>query len=281
MHDVSDYELQKPDTPPPPARKPPSPLPLIVAVAVLAAGAALFVYLRREAPVPPSGGVAQTDVAIAPEPERPLGGDAEPIELPTLDDTDPLVREMVRMLSSHPRVAAWLTTNGLIRNFTVSVENIAGGRTPSVHQRALKPQAPFAVLTARGGLTIDTRSYNRYNDLAAAVASIDATGAAQLYTRLKPRIEDAYRDLGHQTPFDRALEASIVTLLQVPIVEGDVALIPRGALFQFNDPRLERLTAAQKQLLRMGPRNVRVIQRALREIGVALGIPAERLRGAP
>ena len=276
MHDVSDYELQKPDVALPPARKPPSILPLIAAIAVLAAGAALFVYLRQ-APVTPAGGVTQTDVAVTPEPDRPLGADAEPIELPPLDETDPLVREMVRMLSSHPRVAAWLATRGLIRNFTASVENMAGGRTPSVLQRPLKPQAPFAVVTSRGGLMIDTRSYNRYNDLAAAVGSIDATGAAQLYTRLKPRIEDAYRDLGHQTPFDRALEASIVALLRVPVVEGDVALVPRGALFQFNDPRLERLTAAQKQLLRMGPRNVRLIQRTLRDIGAALGIPKDRL----
>ena len=37
------------------------------------------------------------------------------------------------------------------------------------------------------------------------------------------------------------------------------------------------LTGVQKQLLRMGPRNVRIIQSSLREIALALGIPAERL----
>lgn len=45
----------------------------------------------------------------------------------------------------------------------------------------------------------------------------------------------------------------------------------------FADPDLEALPAAQKQLLRMGPRNVRIIQSSLREIALALGIPAERL----
>jgi len=52
---------------------------------------------------------------------------------------------------------------------------------------------------------------------------------------------------------------------------------PRGIGYGFADLDLEALTAAQKQLLRMGPRNVRIIQSSLRQIALALGIPAERL----
>ena len=52
---------------------------------------------------------------------------------------------------------------------------------------------------------------------------------------------------------------------------------PRGAGYGFADPRLERLTAAQKQLLRMGPANARLVQGSLRTIALELGIPAERL----
>jgi hypothetical protein len=44
----------------------------------------------------------------------------------------------------------------------------------------------------------------------------------------------------------------------------------------FVDPSRERFTAAQ-QLLRTGPRNVRIIQSSPRQIAPALGIPAERL----
>lgn len=278
MHDVSDFELDKTDRPPdiqPP--KSSSVLPWVAAaVAVVAIAAAAFFYFRRDNAAQPAEGVSQTEVAIS-EPAQPLGPEVEPIDLPPLDQTDPIVRDLVRALSAHPRVLAWLTTNGLLRNFAVSVENIANGRSPAVHQRALRPQSPFAVIEGRGGLTIDTRSYNRYNDLAAAVDSIDASGAANLYSRLKPRIEDAYRDLGYATPFDRALEAAIVRLLETPAVEGDLALIPKGALFQYNDPRLERLDAAQKQLARMGPRNVRIVQRKLRAIARELGIPEARL----
>jgi hypothetical protein len=49
---------------------------------------------------------------------------------------------LVGKLSSHPAVAAWLTTNGLIRNGTLVVHNIADGQTPAKQLKPLKPQGP-------------------------------------------------------------------------------------------------------------------------------------------
>ena len=40
------------------------------------------------------------------------------------------------------------------------------------------------------------------------------------------------------------------------------------------DRRLEALSPAQRHLLRMGPRNVRMIQGELRTLAAALGVPA-------
>ena len=60
-------------------------------------------------------------------------------------------------------------------------------------------------------------------------------------------------------------------------VDGPVGLKPKGIGYAFADERLEGLTAAQKQLLRTGPRNVRIIKERLRRIALALGIPADQL----
>jgi hypothetical protein len=277
MQDAADYELTKePQVTQPPAARPPSFTPLIVGLLVVAAAAAGYIYLRRDAAPVSSEGSVSTESAVPPS--APLGAAVEPIELPPLDASDDLVRKLVRALSSHSRVAMWLATDGLIRNFTVVVQNIATGRTPSGHLRVLKPAGPFTVVDARGGSTvIDPRSYRRYDDLAAAVDSVDPDGAAKLYSTLKPRIEEAYRELGEQGPFDQVLETAIVRLLEAPAISGEIAVVPRGAVYNFNDPRIERLTQAQKQLVRMGAVNVRVIQRKLREIALALGIPADRL----
>jgi hypothetical protein len=180
-------------------------------------------------------------------------------------------------MSSHPRVLAWLATDGLIRNFTVVVGNIAEGRTPARHLGVLKPPGRFKTVADSAGTTIDAASYARYNDLAAAVASIDPEAAARVYATLKPRIEEAHRELGSQEPFDATLEAAIVRLVHTPAAI-DPRVTPKGGEgYRYVDERLESLDQGQKLLLRMGPSNAQIVRSKLREIGLALGIPAARL----
>lgn len=222
---------------------------------------------------------AASPVEVATEPTGALGAPADPIYLPPLGEADHVVRPLVSALSSHPRVLRLLATDGLIRRFTVSIENIAGGQTPAAHLATLRPDGAYRFLDDEESVLADPEGYARYDQVANAFASVDAEEAARLYTALKPRLEEAYRELGHTTPFDRAMEQAIVALLAVPVPGRDVRLQPKGALFQYADPALEALTPAQKQLLRMGPRNVRLVQGKLRELGLALGIPEERLSG--
>jgi DUF3014 family protein len=272
MPDILDFELEKtPDEPPPPQR---SVGRWILAALLIgaAAVAGFYVFGRR-----PSAPVPAAERAPTPTPAtRPLGGDSASIVLPPLDETDVLVRELVKKISSHPRVAAWLATDGLIRSFTTAVTNIAEGKTPARQLSMLRPSSGFRVLERGGDLIIDPRSYERYDSLAAAAASMDAEGSARLYATLKPRIEEASRELG-VSPFDRTFERTIVLLLSTPVVDGPIRVEPRGIGYGFADPKLEALTGGQKQLLRMGPRNMRVVQTSLRAIALALGIPAERL----
>src|SRR5262245_40948969 len=227
-----------------------------------------------------SSGVALSIKPLRHKPRSPSprGGSASPIVLPPLDQSDSVVADLVRKLSSHPRVAAWLTTTGLIRNFTIVVSTIAEGKTPSKVLQPLRPAAPFRVAELDGGIYVDPRSYDRYTSLADAVASIDAKGSASLYATLKPRIEEAYRELGEPgVTFDQTLERAIVVLLETPIRGGPTRLRLHGIGYAFADPRDEGMSAAQKHLRRMGPENARSVKEKLREIAVALGIPPQRL----
>jgi hypothetical protein len=61
----------------------------------------------------------------------------------------------------------------------------------------------------------------------------------------------------------------------VPVLREDVELVPHAIGFRYADPKLEALTPAQKQFLRIGPRNVRLVQGKLKELAVAL-TPAAR-----
>lgn len=253
----------------------PAPLIWILAGVLVLALAGAYVYLRR----PPSERTAplqaKKPVMAAPAEQAEPG---QQIPLPPLDETDPLVRELVGRLSSHPTTTAWLTTDGLIQNFVLVTARIANAEIPGSELKKVGPVARFRTKTSGGMLFADPDSYRRYDRYAEAVAALDARGTARLYATLKPRIADAYKRLGHPAgDFDVVLERAIVQLLSVPLVRGDIALEPRGIGYAFADPRLESMSPGQKQLLRMGPRNVRVIQDKLREIASYLGIPATRL----
>lgn len=279
MVDLDDLELDKPQDPSQPEQPRRSKrLAALIVTLVLIAGAALLWNYFASKKTPPSGVRVETESVVASQKtERPQRVEGEHLPLPPLDDTDALVRLLVGRLSSHPRVAAWLTTDQLIRNFTVAVINIADGQTPSRHLRAVRPNGKFSVDHEGAVPVIDPRSYRRYDDYADAVAALDAEGTARLYATLKPRIHDASSELGHPGDFDPVLERAIVELLKTPVVEGRVGLVSNSIAYEFADPRLQSLSGAQRQLLRMGPRNVRIIQAKLREIAPHLGIA---LRGA-
>ena len=142
-------------------------LTILIAIAVLI-GAYYLVQRRRVAPPPPEAAAEPA----APAPATPLGSNPFPADVPPLDASDVFVRQWLPRLSSHPRVAAWLTTDGLIRNFVTVVSNIAEGATPAGRLRVLKPAAPFQVMQRGDRVEINPRSYARYDDLAAALASL-------------------------------------------------------------------------------------------------------------
>jgi hypothetical protein len=248
----------------------------VIVIAVAAGG--YFVYKNRPVSAPASAPAVAAPAAAQPaDAATPLGAEVAPIDLPPLDQSDDVVRTLVGELSSHPTVAAWLATDNLIRNFTVVVANIAAGESAVRQVPALKPRGGFQVEERGEDLVVNSRSYSRYLPLATAATSINAEGAAKLYSSLKPRIEEAYAELGQTNTFDQTLERAIVLLLRTPVPNGRVSVEPNGVNYRFADPALEKLTPSQKLLIRFGPDNQRAVQTSLRNIALALGIPGERL----
>jgi hypothetical protein len=196
--------------------------------------------------------------------------------LPALEQSDVLVRELVGRLSSHPQVAAWLSADQLVRRFVVLVVNVLAEENPRPNLRFLEPRQRLTVLQRGSATVIDPASYARFDGFALGLDSLDEAGCARVYRLLTPLFEAAFRELGHpEGGFDRALAAAARPLLEVPVLEGDVAVRPvqRVTLvYEYVDPRLEGLSLPQKQLLRMGPGNVRRLQAKLRALAAALGL---------
>src|SRR5689334_23150780 len=148
-----------------------------------------FGYLSlRRTQAPP----AATNTKPATTAPKVAQADEEQITLPPLDATDPLVRELVGKLSSHPAVAAWLTTDGLLMNFVVVTNHIAKGESPAVELKPVGPVPRFTPRKSRDQLYLDKASYRRYDRYAEAVSALDARGTARVYRMLRPRIREAY-----------------------------------------------------------------------------------------
>jgi hypothetical protein len=238
----------------------------LAAIGAIALGVILWLLFRppaiepQSASAPPS--VAQTTQEV--EAAKPTG------PLPPLDGSDAIVRTVVKALSSRPELATWLANDELVRAFVTIVDNIARGVSPKSFLSDFTPQQPFRAAGSGTRFRTDPRSFTRYNGAAEAFASLDAPGVARAYQQLGPLCETAYRELGVPGTFREALERAIGRLLAVPDVAADAPLTWNYATYQYADERLESLPAAERQLLRMGPRNVGLVKEKLKELAIAM-----------
>ena len=271
-------ELDEIQIDPNPEQAPPSEEPFrytwhVVAGAVvilLIAAGTLFMRSRIETPPPDAPVVAEpADMAPAPVAEAVP---EEPLVLPPLAESDGLIRELVRTLSANPELVSMLAGEELVRRFAAAIDNIARGESPRVHLPGVKPEGSFAATEASTGSYVDPASYDRYNTIAAVISSLDAEGTLAAYRNVKPLIQESYRDLGYpQADFDPTLRRAIRHLLETPVVNGELEVVPGVRSYKLADPALESLSEAQKHLLRMGPANVQRIQAKLRELYDGLG----------
>ena len=246
-------------------------LPLIIGLAIVGIIAcSVFIYFQLIRGMSPD---KPTELLPPPRVEQPPEVDPEPaeIEIPPLDASDEVVRSLAEALTEHPRLAAWLAPDDLVRRFVAAVDNVANDESPRAHVRHLKPEGNFSVEENAGELAIHPDSYDRYNRFATVLDSLDDDAAIELYHRLKPLFDEAYQDLGYPSgDFDVALGRAIDRLLETPTPRGDVIVKQRVNTFRFADPDLEDLSPAEKYLIRMGPANARRVKAKLRLLRASL-----------
>lgn len=246
-----------------------------VGAAVLLAVAGLWYFGMEEEAAP----VAETTVVDAPEAPAPAPSPPpparEPIELPPLDESDALVRELAVAISAHPEWMRWLVTDHLVRTFVVAVDNVAEGTNPAQHLPFARPDSRFETEAVEDRLQIADTSHRRYDRLAGIVASVDAEGSARLFRDFLPLMDEAYAELGAppDVTFMDTFQRAVSRVLEAPVIEGRPEVVPRGPFHVYTDPTLENLSPAAKQLMGVGPENLRTIQAKVREIAAALGIP--------
>jgi hypothetical protein len=250
-------------------------LPVVFLIVAAVTAANVWYFGFRGGSRPEGGTPARLAAPAKPLPPTPLPSPRAtptlPPGMPELSASDAFVRDLAKLLSSNPRFAEWLVTDHLVRRFVVVVENVAEGSSPRKQLGFLEPKGHMLAKGEGARFVIDPKSFERYDTVARVVASLDAAGTIALYRRLEPLVEQAYAELGvPDRRFSDTLGRALDALLAVPVVEGPIELDPKVATYELVDPKLRRLTAAQKHFLRMGPTNVLKVQEKLRALRAAL-----------
>jgi hypothetical protein len=249
---------------------------------VLGAGILLVVgglglyFLRGNPPEPEPEAVAPPPVAVAPVTPPPAAVEPEPppartLPLPPLDESDPEVVGGLTELFGQNAIMQHLMPERVVRNVVVTIDNLPRQQL-ALNQRPINPTpGDFITSGDEGAIVLAPENYARYEPFVALVANIDAKTLVSFYRGLEPLFQEAYEDLGHpDASFNERLTQVIEHLLQTPTPRGEIALVQPSVVYKFADERLEKLSAGQKALIRMGVDNAAVIKGKLREIQAEL-----------
>ena len=241
-------------------------------IAIIAIGLVLFLsagawWMSRRGAAPTNA----TPKAVMAT-EAPIEKAAPPVDLPPLDRMDAFLRTLLSALSSRPELARWLATDDLVRQLATAIDQASAGGSPARDFKVIAPKTPFVAAGRGARRTIDPASYQRYDGLVQTVTSIDASKVAQVYKTIRPRLNEAYRGMGHpEGNVDAAINQALNILIETPAIKDPIAVtVGSGAGWTYVNDDLEDLAPTQKQLLRMGPAHADAVKMWLRALQGAL-----------
>jgi hypothetical protein len=259
------------------------------AVGIATIGFVAWLWVRNppapvaESPAPPPSAQQPPSTApAAPEARHPIAqaqGDpyaSSATPLPPLDASDDAARAALAKLFEGDVIDRIFNLDGFARRVVATIDNLPR-RDVAPRVMALRP-APGSLAISEGsdGVVLDAGNAARYEPYLRALSSVDSGQLVGVYVHFYPVLQQAYRDLGYPNAYfnDRVIEV-IDHLLATPEVRTPVRLEQPRVLYTFADPELEKLSAGQKALVRMGPDASARTKARLREIRSRL-VPLSR-----
>jgi len=146
-----------------------------------------------------------------------------------------------------------LYMENFIQKFVVTVDNLPEKRLPRAHLPVKAPGGKFLVAGTAEAPQSSSRNYKRYNKYILLLESINQDLAIQFYTSFYPLFQSAYEQLGYKNAYFNDRFVYVINhLLATPNPPDPILLAQPGVLFTYVDPNLEKLSAGQKVLLRLG-----------------------------
>jgi hypothetical protein len=238
----------------------------LLAVILLGAGAGYYFWTQRDEQPPAPLATPEPAVEPAPAPQAepavrypiPVAENEAAKPLPTLDNSDAMMRESVTGLVGRKAFEALVHPTQLIRRIVATVDNLPRETAPA----RVMPLEPV-----QGAFTPSPANSARYAPYVRVLESLDARALVQRYIESYPLFQRAYAELGFpQRNFNDRLVEAIDDLLAAPELAGPLELARPKVLYEFADPQLEGRSAGQKVMMRMGSENAARVKAKLREI---------------
>jgi hypothetical protein len=219
--------------------------------------------LEQAESVPPP--VSEVTVPEYPMPE--LAEKDKPKSLPPVDKSDGPILEALMGNFKADGLAGFINMQDYVRRLVITVDNLPRDLVPS--QLSMVQRIPGLLDIEQTGeiLTLSSRNYARYDPFVNFAAALDPRLMVNLYLRFYPLLEQTYKEVGHPTGrFHDRMIVAIDDLLAAPTPSGPVQLVQPKILYRFVDPELQKLSAGQKIMIRVGPDNARELKEVLRRL---------------
>lgn len=212
--------------------------------------------------------IAPPPVEVAPPPEPEPVYTVGDVQLPTLNNSDGFVLEMLREFEGGAAVVRLLASQQLIRRFVVFVHNVSEGSLPlsELPYRRLEGEMPARAVD-ENLYEMEAAAHRRFNRYVDAFTALEPEQVLYLYRTLLPLFRHAYGEIGYNgEDFDATLQRAIGRVLDAPPSPGPHRLLKPSVMYLYADSATEELTAVEKQLIRLGPGNAGKLRSHLRTI---------------
>lgn len=249
-------------------------------LAILFAGAAWYFFMQTPEPVQELAPPQITPVLPVPEPQSPTlpenvevspGPEVEPEPLPdplpALNESDAEVKLALADITGAGAdpVTEYLVMDQIISRVVASIDSLTSRQVP-VHINPIRPAGDkFMIETEGENLVLSEQNFARYSGYVTLLQNMDSGSLVTFYRSYYPLFQQAWEENGGVGSFNDRLLEVIDDLQDTPDVAGPVYLFKPEAVYLFEDPELEALTAGQKVLVRMGSENASVVKEKLAE----------------
>ena len=191
--------------------------------------------------------------------------------LPDLFNSDGFARDALNTLLAHPQLAQWLVSEHLIARFVAFVDALPN-RKIGMNLWPLKPASgQFFAQSDGSAVVIGAANSARYDAYVQAFTGMDTQAAVNLYTRIYPLLQQAYRELGYSDRyFNDRMIAVIDHLLAATEPTPPIVVVLTDKGYAYADPALEAASSGEKFMMRIGAANEKAVKAKLRELHTAL-----------